>query len=264
MKCPNCGLINPDIAQLCDCGYNFTIAEPKDSPFDQDSLRIFGVLPRRSSSINTVLTLIQLLSIPILVIGAIGLAKVLLPALRETSEYKRIVEEDFVTWILTLLFACGIFAAGGALRFVARYYKFEKAPLGSLVQLLFEELAMNKDASKIRTIAECIYKQTKWDIDYENIPRLFARAFASEVLAETSDENEAARTSAEAGARDYERLEQLGVNTPLLHFGMATCLRIMKENTRAIESYKKYLSMHPDDGQSKSIMEDLIKQSQQD
>ncbi|MHA1330011.1 MAG: hypothetical protein ACTSR2_02930 [Candidatus Hodarchaeales archaeon] len=23
MKCPNCGLINPDEAILCDCGYNF-------------------------------------------------------------------------------------------------------------------------------------------------------------------------------------------------------------------------------------------------
>lgn len=23
MKCPNCGLINPDDAQRCDCGYNF-------------------------------------------------------------------------------------------------------------------------------------------------------------------------------------------------------------------------------------------------
>ncbi len=23
MKCPNCGLINPDTAYKCDCGYNF-------------------------------------------------------------------------------------------------------------------------------------------------------------------------------------------------------------------------------------------------
>jgi hypothetical protein len=117
---------------------------------------------------------------------------------------------------------------------------------------------MKKDISKIRTIAWSIRRQTESDSE-ESIPRLFARAFASEILAETSEEHEAARESATAGAHDFERLEKLGVNTPLLHFGMATCLRIMKENRKAIESYKKYILMRPDDAQTKSIMEDLGK-----
>ena len=31
MKCPNCGLINPDSALRCDCGYDFTAQEIKES-----------------------------------------------------------------------------------------------------------------------------------------------------------------------------------------------------------------------------------------
>lgn len=35
-KCPNCGLINPDIAQRCDCGYDFECGEIK-SPYVKPS-----------------------------------------------------------------------------------------------------------------------------------------------------------------------------------------------------------------------------------
>lgn len=28
MKCPECGLINPENAQRCDCGYNFIFTSP--------------------------------------------------------------------------------------------------------------------------------------------------------------------------------------------------------------------------------------------
>jgi hypothetical protein len=31
MKCPKCGLINPDTAQRCDCGYDFPSGEMKKS-----------------------------------------------------------------------------------------------------------------------------------------------------------------------------------------------------------------------------------------
>ena len=31
MKCPNCGLINPDSAQRCDCGYDFASGQVKQS-----------------------------------------------------------------------------------------------------------------------------------------------------------------------------------------------------------------------------------------
>jgi hypothetical protein len=31
MKCPECGLINPDIAQRCDCGYDFQCKGMRES-----------------------------------------------------------------------------------------------------------------------------------------------------------------------------------------------------------------------------------------
>lgn len=50
MKCPHCGLINPDIAERCDCGYDFTAktveqayahAEPeKKAPKSPRGLRV--------------------------------------------------------------------------------------------------------------------------------------------------------------------------------------------------------------------------------
>jgi hypothetical protein len=113
--------------------------EPKDSPFDQDSLRLFNELPYRSSSISIILTLLRLLAIPLLMIGAIGLAKVLLPTLRGGPEYDSAVEH-FGAWILMLLLAGGVFAAGGILWFAVKTYTFEKAPLGSLSQLLLRAL----------------------------------------------------------------------------------------------------------------------------
>jgi hypothetical protein len=30
MKCPNCGLINPDTAERCDCGYDFQSGEIRE------------------------------------------------------------------------------------------------------------------------------------------------------------------------------------------------------------------------------------------
>ncbi len=35
MKCPKCGLINPDSALKCDCGYNFTTGEINGACFSQ-------------------------------------------------------------------------------------------------------------------------------------------------------------------------------------------------------------------------------------
>jgi len=36
MKCPRCGLINPDIAQRCDCGYDFEAKSVKQPFFRQE------------------------------------------------------------------------------------------------------------------------------------------------------------------------------------------------------------------------------------
>ena len=35
MKCPRCGLINPDIAQRCDCGYDFLSKTVQKAYFQQ-------------------------------------------------------------------------------------------------------------------------------------------------------------------------------------------------------------------------------------
>ena len=218
------------------------------------------LLPRRSAAASGVLTVLKVLAIPLLILGAIGLGKVLLPTLRGGSEYERIAEEHFGAWILMLLMTGGVFAGGGILWFIAQHYTFDKAPLGTLVQFLFEGLATNKDISKLRTIASSICSQTQSDSD-ESTPRLFARAFAFQVLAETSSEEKESLESAAKATHDFKRLKELDVNTPLVHFGLATSLRIMKENRQAIESYETYLSMRPDDEQTKSIMEDLAMES---
>ena len=36
MDCPRCGLINPDTAQRCDCGYDFESKTVKDAYFNQE------------------------------------------------------------------------------------------------------------------------------------------------------------------------------------------------------------------------------------
>ncbi len=47
MKCPNCGLINPNSAQQCDCGYDFLKAELKSSNLIQNEkskyFNLFGI-----------------------------------------------------------------------------------------------------------------------------------------------------------------------------------------------------------------------------
>lgn len=41
MKCPGCGLLNPDTAQRCDCGYDFESQMVKDAYFKQELPREF-------------------------------------------------------------------------------------------------------------------------------------------------------------------------------------------------------------------------------
>ena len=41
MKCPRCGLFNPDTAQRCDCGYDFATRTVKNAYFKQELPREF-------------------------------------------------------------------------------------------------------------------------------------------------------------------------------------------------------------------------------
>lgn len=47
MKCPRCGLISPEIAQRCDCGYDFLTRSVKGAYFRQalpKDIRVFLIL----------------------------------------------------------------------------------------------------------------------------------------------------------------------------------------------------------------------------
>jgi len=45
MKCPECGLINPDTALRCDCGYDFATGDLKDSYLPPERLRALDPEP---------------------------------------------------------------------------------------------------------------------------------------------------------------------------------------------------------------------------
>lgn len=52
MECPHCGLINPDVVQRCDCGYDFDLKRVANPPhqltdFSQKPLSLLGKFRRR-------------------------------------------------------------------------------------------------------------------------------------------------------------------------------------------------------------------------
>lgn len=47
MKCPRCGLINPDFAQRCDCGFDFKTETLKKSYFRKDPPRDMNDMNQR-------------------------------------------------------------------------------------------------------------------------------------------------------------------------------------------------------------------------
>ena len=63
MKCPSCGLINPDTAIRCDCGYDFPSGKIKESYVAGEPLKV-GWLDRRflGSTIALLLGILGILS----------------------------------------------------------------------------------------------------------------------------------------------------------------------------------------------------------
>jgi hypothetical protein len=100
MKCPNCGLINPDDAVECGCGYNFTIQTEKQ-PWQHKFYRSYtdmGVKEFFSNSWRTFganwTTFLILAAIPPLISSALLLAT-------EAGVVIVITIINFIVWVLT-------------------------------------------------------------------------------------------------------------------------------------------------------------------
>jgi hypothetical protein len=161
--------------------------------------------------------------------------------------------------LMGLLLAVPILGVGGLLWFLAERAMFEKAPLGDLAMALFEGLGRGK-VDKVRTIATSICLKTE-RAEANSLPMTFARAIAFDILAETSQDEGSAGEMAKEAVPLFRRTKDMGLNTPMLHFLMATSLRIAKFNEDAIAAYQTYLTMRPDDEGSRKIMTDLLGQT---
>jgi len=64
MKCPKCGLFNPDSAMRCDCGYDFESAQVKESYAGEEAVMYSGTV---SSGIRLVNFLVDLIFLNIVV-----------------------------------------------------------------------------------------------------------------------------------------------------------------------------------------------------
>lgn len=60
MKCPRCGLFNPDIAGRCDCGYDFTTKTVEKAYFEQklpNVIKTFFIVLILANGLNTIASL---------------------------------------------------------------------------------------------------------------------------------------------------------------------------------------------------------------
>jgi len=197
---------------------------------------------------------LKLLAVPFLLIGGIGTGMQLMPVLTKGPEYEHAVEH-FGAWMLFLVLALAILGVGGLLWFLAERLMFQKAPLGDLAKTLFEGLGRGK-INKVRTIATSICLQTEGR-ESDSLAIAFVRGLAFDILAETSPNEEMAQLMAQKAIPLFKRLIELGLNTPLLHFLLATSLRISKANQEAIAAYQAYLHLRPADESARKIMEGL-------
>jgi len=74
MKCPKCGLINPDSALRCDCGYDFAVGRVKESYLSQSrsSQQSGGSSNSKKKNLKTFVILFALFS-PVSMIVCIGI-----------------------------------------------------------------------------------------------------------------------------------------------------------------------------------------------
>ncbi|MDI6763528.1 MAG: tetratricopeptide repeat protein [Thermodesulfobacteriota bacterium] len=231
--------------------------QPTDNPWDDESIKLLQSLPHRQGIIGSCIPFLKLLAIPFLFIGGIGTFKQLAPVLNKGPEYEYAVEHFGATMLLLLL-ALAILGVGGLLWFLAERLMFQRAPLGDLAKALLEGIGKGK-IDKVRTIARSICLQTEGR-ESDSLAIAFVRGVAFDILAETSPNEETAREMAQKAIPLFKRLTELGLNTPLLHFLLATSLRILKANQEAIAAYQAYLQMRPGDEGTRKIMDGLSTQ----
>ena len=255
-----------------------------DNPWDEESIELLKSLPHRQGIISFCLPFMKLVAVPFLVLGGIGTFKQLAPVLTKGPEYEYAVQH-FGASMLFLLLALAILGVGGLLWFFAEHLMFEKAPLGDLAKVLLEGMGRGR-IDKVRTIARSICLQTEGRSNSIETPPLlrvntsgvqnqesaplrvqeelamaFARGVAFDILAETSPNEESAREMAQKAIPLFNTSKELGLNTPLLHFLLATSLRIVTANQEAVTVYQTYLHMRPADEDTRKLMQSLQVQS---
>lgn len=212
-----------------------------DNPFDEESLNILSSLPKRQAVLSNAFVLLKLVAIPLAFLGIIGLF----------ATYGSLLE-----FLAIAMLGCGIL-----LWYISETYTFDKAPLGNLVEIMFEGLFQKRNVSKIRTVSSNIIKRACIEAEpSDSIPIMFAGASAYQILAETSQEQEA-KHYADKAIVIFKHLKHRGLNTPWLHFCLATSLRITKNNAEAIESYKTYLALRPSDVETEALLDNLMKET---
>lgn len=227
---------------------------------DQQSLQCLAALPKRIGLAAALLPFLKILAAPFLFIGGIGAAKELLPVLTKGPEYDYALQH-IGSYVLLLALVFGILGIGGLLWFLANHFMFEKAPLGDLAKVLFEE-TVNGKIDRVRTIAKSICIQTEGR-ESDSLAVSFLRGLAFETLAETSPDEESAQKSSREAIPLLKRAKELGLNTPLLNFLLANSLRIVKANQEAIAVYETYLNMRPSDDGTKKILDTLTTEESQ-
>lgn len=236
-------------------GSQKAINQSTDTPWDEDSLKMFFGLPRRHGFFPAIISMSKLIAIPVILIGLYGFLSHILPVWKggPAAEHAYANPGWFFFW---MFITGGVLAAGGAMWYVHEHFTFWKAPLGDLACLMLEGINRRK-LDKVAMAARSICLQT--ESQAESMPEvLFLRAFAFDIRAETTQSQNDAREMANKSITLAIALRERGINTPLLHFLLATCYRITKNRDKAIEFYKTYLSQRPNDEDAKRILASLL------
>ena len=166
MKCPNCGLINPDTAMRCDCGYNFeTTAIDAEKALAKKSVKykklalaffVIGTLPSISHLLSGSSVIINWLTNPVNWIGAMLWGASLRHAKEERGTQSHTLEQDSpsVSGFLSMFFI-------KYSEFLKTYVAMRKPPFLFLtVWLLGMASAIDRIEMKYLTLGE--YQVDNW------------------------------------------------------------------------------------------------------